>query len=340
MQLVTLERVQDEAGTDFEHLEFGQPGNLRIGAVLASGRRAGDIVDLNRTLAVRLGLGETGAPEAEADSRIPPRMEDWLRTGRAGLDEARAILDWVGLALERYEVPDLDTARAVVPRRAARLRAPLPRPGKILCVARNYLAHARERGQSDAPVEPSLFLKAGTCVAGPGDAITLPDATRQVDYEGELAVVIGRPAREVPVETALDHVAGYTCANDLSARDFQKVRGQSFIGKSCDGFAPMGPVLVTRDELPEPQKLRLTTTVSGERRQDGSTAEMIFGVAEIIAFASKLMTLEPGDVILTGTPAGVGAAADPPRWLAHGDVVEVEIEGIGCLRNTMRRNSS
>ncbi|MGH0036217.1 MAG: fumarylacetoacetate hydrolase family protein [Myxococcota bacterium] len=334
------ERSGSRSGLDFEHLEYSDPSPLRLGALLPPGPRAGDIVDLNHALALRLALGDGGAPEAEADSRLPGRMDAFLRGGSRSLEEARRILAWVRDGLDRYDAPDFERSGAVVERRRARLHAPVPRPGKIIGVARNYLAHARERGQADAPVEPVLFLKATSAVAGPDAVVRLPGASSQVDYEGELAVVIGRRTREVAASDALDCVAGYTAANDLSARDYQKVRGQAFIGKSCDGFAPMGPVLVTRDELPEPQKLRLTTTVSGERRQDGSTAEMIFPVAEVIAFASRLMTLEPGDVILTGTPSGVGAAADPPRWLADGDVVDVEIEGIGRLRTRLRRGPS
>jgi len=346
MHLVTYERRGDlgpdssggesEATTDLERLEYGRPGATRVGALVTAGARSGDIVDLNRALALRLALDDAGAPEAEADSLLPPNMLSLLERGELALTEARRALDWACARIGRYDAPDLERAGVVLSRRGVRLRAPVPRPGKILGVARNYMAHAQERGQNEPPVEPVLFLKAGTSVAGPGDEIELPRASTQVDYEGELAVVIGRRARAVPVERALAYVAGYTAANDVSARDFQKVRGQSFIGKSCDGFAPMGPALVTRDELPEPQKLRLTTTVSGERRQAASTGDMIFSVAEIIAFASNLMTLEPGDVLLTGTPSGVGAAATPPRWLADGDVVEVEVEGIGRLRNYFR----
>jgi 2-keto-4-pentenoate hydratase/2-oxohepta-3-ene-1,7-dioic acid hydratase in catechol pathway len=213
-----------------------------------------------------------------------------------------------------------------------RLGAPVPKPGKIVAVARNYAAHAAERG-AETPEEPVLFVKASSAVIGPGEDILLPAASERVDYEGELAVVIGRIAREVPVESALDYVAGYTVANDVTARDFQNTRGQRFLGKSCDTFAPMGPVLVTRDEIDDPQKLRLETRLDGEVVQSASTGEMVFTVAEVIAFATRLMTLHPGDVLLTGTPSGVGAAAEPPRFLRDGDVVDVEIEGIGRLRN-------
>ena len=181
-----------------------------------------------------------------------------------------------------------------------------------------------------------LFLKAPSAVVGPGDEILLPEASREVDYEGELAVVIGAAAREVAEADALDVVAGYTAANDVSARDWQGVRGQHFIGKSCDTFAPLGPVLVTRDEIDDVQDLGLETTLSGETVQSARTKEMTFPVARLVAFASHLMTLEPGDVLLTGTPAGVGRSRRPPRFLRDGDVVEVTLERIGTLRNHVR----
>ena len=189
------------------------------------------------------------------------------------------------------------------------LRAPIPRPGKVIGVARNYAAHAAEQGQHEPPKEPVLFIKAGTTVIGTEEDIMLPRASHQVDYEGELGVVIGQAARNIESPDALAHVAGYLPANDVTARDFQNVRGQRFLGKSCDTFAPMGPALVTADEIDDPQALAIRTTVSGNVCQDASTRDMIFPVDELIAFASRLMTLEPGDVILTGTPSGVGAAA-------------------------------
>lgn len=325
-----------DAVLGFEMLESSRPGVRRLGALVARGPHAGAIVDLNRALAIRLAGEDAGAPEAEADSLLPSDVHLFLRRLPDALEEAGAALEFAADALERYDAPDVLRAGAVVPRRHARLCAPVPRPGKIVCVARNYRAHASERGQEKAPDEPVLFLKAPSAAIGPEDEIRLPAACREVDYEGELAVVIGAPARDVRAEDALACVVGYCAGNDVSARDYQGVRGQHFIGKSCDTFAPLGPALVTADEIPDPQGLALRTLVSGEVRQSGSTKEMIFPVAEIISFASKLMTLLPGDVILTGTPAGVGAAAKPPRWLRDGDVVEVEIEGVGRLRNYVR----
>ena len=316
-----------------------RPGCLRLGALLPLGPQAGDVVDLNRALAVRLALDDVGAPEAAADALLPSEPLAFLRRFEGSIAEARRALDFVLESLGRWDAPDLARAEVVLPRRQVRLAAPVPRPGKILAVARNYGAHAAERGAA-APEEPVLFLKASSAVIGPEDDVVLPRASEAVDYEGELALVIGRRARHLPAERALDCVAGYTVANDVSARDFQNVRGQHFVGKSCDTFAPLGPALVTADEIPDPQDLALHTRVSGELMQSARTKEMIFPLAAILAFASRLMTLEPGDVVLTGTPAGVGAGRRPPRWLREGDVVEVEIERLGRLRNRVRRESA
>jgi 2-keto-4-pentenoate hydratase/2-oxohepta-3-ene-1,7-dioic acid hydratase in catechol pathway len=207
------------------------------------------------------------------------------------------------------------------------------RPGKIVCVGLNYLDHIRESG-AEPPAEPLIFAKFPSAVIGAGDPIPIDESlTKRVDWEVELAVVIGRTARRVERAAALDHVFGYTVANDVSARDLQFGDGQWVRGKSLDGFCPLGPEVVTADEIPDPQALALRTTVNGEVMQDSSTAEMVFGVAELIAFCSRSFTLEPGDVMLTGTPWGCGEFMDPPRSLHPGDVVEVSIEGIGSLRN-------
>jgi len=326
-----------DAALGFESLDLLRPGICRLGAVMPPGPHAGVVVDLNRALAVRLATEDVGAPEAEADSLLPADMSALLAAGESGLAMARHAFAWT---LEYLDHFDLELGDVVLSRRRVRPLAPLPRPGKLIGAAGNYAA----RG-ADAPSEPTLFVKASSSVIGPGDDIVLPAASHAVDYEGQLGAVIGRAARGVDAESALEHVAGFTVANDVTARDFQNARGQDYIGKSCDTFAPLGPWLVTRDEIDDPQKLALTTRVNGEVRQLASTAEMIFPVAELIAFASRLMTLEPGDVILTGTPAGVDAANGPPRHLADGDFVEVEIEGVGLLRNHVRaerrpRNSS
>jgi 2-keto-4-pentenoate hydratase/2-oxohepta-3-ene-1,7-dioic acid hydratase in catechol pathway len=246
------------------------------------------------------------------------------------------------LGLLAAGAPALETARAAVARAVddglgglpagrVRLLAPLPRPGKIFGIGFNYREHAAETG-TPIPSVPFVFLKAATAVIGPGAAIELPPVSNMVDYEGELAVVIGRRAKRVRRADALAHVAGYTIMNDVSARDYQKNSGHS-LAKSFDTFAPMGPVLVTTDEVPDPHALALCTRVSGETMQHSTTAGMIFDIPALIEYISAAATLEPGDMITTGTPAGVGARRTPPRFLRPGDTVSVEIAGIGTLTN-------
>jgi 2-keto-4-pentenoate hydratase/2-oxohepta-3-ene-1,7-dioic acid hydratase in catechol pathway len=217
----------------------------------------------------------------------------------------------------------------------ARLLAPL-RPSTIVCIGLNYADHVRETGMR-TPSRPLVFAKLPSSVIGPDEAIEIDAAvTTQVDWEVELAVVIGERARRVPVERALDHVFGYTVANDVSARDLQAADGQWVRAKSLDTFCPLGPYVVTGDEIGDPQALALSTRVNGETVQDSTTAEMIFGVAELISFCSQSFTLNPGDVLLTGTPWGCGGFSDPPRFLAPGDVLETTVAGVGTLRNPVR----
>jgi 2-keto-4-pentenoate hydratase/2-oxohepta-3-ene-1,7-dioic acid hydratase in catechol pathway len=212
------------------------------------------------------------------------------------------------------------------------LRAPL-RPGKVVAIGLNYLDHIRETGM-DTPERPLVFAKFPSSVVGPGDPIVIDRAlTERVDWEVELAVVIGSVMRDVPAADALSHVFGYTVGNDVSARDLQFGDGQWVRGKSLDSFCPLGPVVVTACEIPDPQALRLSTRVNGEIVQESSTSEMLFGVAELLEFCSRSFTLEPGDVVLTGTPWGCGEWMTPQRSLQPGDVVTMEIEGIGVLTN-------
>ncbi|HET6509876.1 MAG TPA: fumarylacetoacetate hydrolase family protein [Baekduia sp.] len=233
-------------------------------------------------------------------------------------------------------LPEPARAAALAPGEPAPADAPLlapMRPSSIVCIGLNYLDHIRE-ADMERPTTPLVFAKLRGTVIGPGETIAFArSVTRQVDWEVELAAVIGRPTRDVGVEDALDHVFGYTAANDVSARDVQFSDGQWVRGKSLDTFCPLGPTVVTADALGDPQAVRLSTRVNGEIVQDSSTSEMVFGVAELVSFCSKSFTLLPGDVLLTGTPWGCGAFADPPRFLEDGDVVEVEVEGIGVLRN-------
>ena len=208
--------------------------------------------------------------------------------------------------------------------------APVPRPGKLICIGLNYRDHAAESNMP-IPERPVVFSKFATAVIAPGEPVVLPPTSMQVDYEAELAVVIGRRAKNVSASRALDYVLGYTAFNDVSARDFQFADGQWQRGKSCDTFAPMGPTIVTSDAVPNPHKLAIKLTLNGQVMQDSNTDQLIFGVPELIEFLSQTITLEPGDVIATGTPPGVGFARMPPVFLHPGDEMEVDIEGVGKL---------
>ncbi len=248
---------------------------------------------------------------------LPAKMLDLLALGQ----DARSALDRASASSARR-----------IPLEVAQLCAPVPRPPAFLGIARNYGAHSKEMG-TEPPEHQTWFTKLSTCVVGPGEAIEIPRASEQVDYEGELALVIGRRCRDVPVERALEVVAGYTVVNDVSVRDWQRRTPTMFLGKSFDTHGPMGPWMVTADEISDPQDLAVRTIVNGEVRQDGMTSDMIFTCAQMIALLSTVCTLEPGTVLATGTPAGVGAASDPPKWLVAGDVVTVEVEGVGALTN-------
>jgi 2-keto-4-pentenoate hydratase/2-oxohepta-3-ene-1,7-dioic acid hydratase in catechol pathway len=213
---------------------------------------------------------------------------------------------------------------------------PIERPGKIVCVGLNYRDHAEEQG-AKLPAAPLLFAKFPTALIGPGEPIVIPPLVQQADYEAELGVVIGSTVKGVSKENALEAVAGYICANDVSARDLQYGDGQWTRGKSVDTFCPVGPQLVPAAEVGDPHALRIRAIVSGEVLQDSTTANLIFGVDDVIAYASQTMTLQPGDLILTGTPAGVGVFRNPKRLLEDGDEVTIEIEGLGELTNPVRR---
>ncbi|HEV2972647.1 MAG TPA: fumarylacetoacetate hydrolase family protein [Pirellulales bacterium] len=263
--------------------------------------RDGALVDLNR-----------------ADPSLPAAIVELLELGPTGIERAAAAV----------------AAGKSFPMESVKLLAPVPRPEKVICVGLNYADHARETGK-DPPPEPVIFCKFVTSVAAHGDPIVLPKSSRKVDYEAELVVVIGRAGRHIPVEESLAHVAGYCCGHDVSARDWQtgKPGGQWLLGKSFDGFAPFGPELVTADELGDSGNLRVQLRINGLTMQDSSTRQFIFSVAELVAYISGVCTLHTGDVIFTGTPPGVGFARKPPVFLKPGDVVEVEIERIGVLRN-------
>jgi len=209
---------------------------------------------------------------------------------------------------------------------------PIDRPGKIICVGLNYRDHAEEQGTA-LPEAPLLFAKWQNTLIGPGDPIVIPPVVTKCDYEAELGVVIGERIKDVSAENALEAVAGYVCVNDVSARDLQFADGQWTRGKSPDTFCPVGPALVSRDEIPDPQALPIRAILNGATVQESTTANMIFGVADVIAYVTRTITLEPGDLIATGTPAGVGAFRDPPLFMKPGDEITIEIDGVGSITN-------
>ncbi|MEJ2502084.1 MAG: fumarylacetoacetate hydrolase family protein [Gemmatimonadota bacterium] len=279
-------------------IRFGEPGRERPGAILPDGRR------LDVSSAVRDYDEEFFASDG------PRRLQAWL--ARRGAD-----------------APEVGEA--------VRLGAPIGRPSKIVCIGLNFRDHAAESGLP-IPTEPILFFKATSSLAGPNDDVVIPRGSRKTDWEVELAVVIGRRATYVTEQDAMAHIAGYVLHNDYSERAFQLERGGQWVkGKSCDTFAPLGPFLATPDEIEDVDRLRMWLTVNGETRQEGTTADLIFRVPTLISYISQFMTLLPGDVISTGTPAGVGLGQKPePQYLKPGDVVELGIDGLGRARQRLR----
>ncbi len=266
-----------------------------------------------------------------AELLLPADLQALLRRETEGM---RLLQEVVAFLQEKHQQdPELLVSSGVLlPVSAIQFAPPVRHPEKILCLGRNYSAHAREAGAS-VPSFPEVFAKFASCLIGHRQPIRLPRVSTRVDFEAELAVVIGRQTRYVTEEEALNCVAGYTIFHDVSARDYQFMTSQWTLGKAFDTFAPMGPWIVTPDECPDPQQLRIRLQLNGEVMQEASTAEMVFPVATVIARLSEVMTLQPGDVIATGTPAGVGFVRTPPRFLQPGDVVRIEIERIGVLEN-------
>ena len=284
-----------------------------------------------RLISVRSSAGErVGVAVEDRWAPIEDLLRDGPRTILDLLEDAHVALPALGAALAGADVARWRSISS------AELLAPVPRPGKVVAIGRNYREHAAEEGV-DPPTAPLIFAKWPSSVIGHGAEIRWdPGLTGQVDYEAELAVVVGRRARNVGIEEALDHVLGYTCLDDVSARDLQFGDGQWVRGKSLDTFCPMGPWIVTTDEIVDPQRLAIRCLVDGEILQDANTSQMYFTVAEVVSYCSRSFTLEPGDVIATGTPSGVGAFRKPPRFLRDGERVTVEIEGIGALENVCR----
>lgn len=234
--------------------------------------------------------------------------------------------------LERVANLLREPGRKLIPAEGVRLGPPVARPGKIICLGKNYAAHAQEF-DAKIPDSPILFSKAASALSGPLDPIILPKGVTRVDGEVELAVVIGKTARRVAERDALDYVAGYTVLNDVTDREAQRAAGQWFRGKSPDTFCPLGPFLITRDEIPDPHRLQLTSSINGRMFQDGNTADLIFNIPFLIAFISATIMLLPGDVLATGTPAGIGSARTPPVFLKAGDRIECAVEGMGRQNN-------
>jgi len=287
-----------------------------------SAPRAGALMPGEKTV-----LNFAVAVDASAD--VP--LLAWFDLDDEWLTKARQIHDALAKSTERAETLPRGS---VLQRDDVVIGPPVPRPGKIICIGLNYKDHAAESNMP-VPKSPISFSKYVTSVIGPDRPVRLPAVSQQVDYEAEMAIVIGRRAKHVPVERAFDYVLGYMNLNDVSARDLQFADGQWQRGKACDTFAPMGPFILTREAAGDPHALRIRCRVNGQTLQDSNTNQLVFGVDALVSFLSQTVTLEPGDVIATGTPPGVGFARKPPIFLKPGDVVEIEVEGLGILSNTV-----
>jgi len=309
-----------------------------LGGVSRIGALSGEcIVDLNYAYAEYMkGVRGEKAVKKLADEQLPPSMISFLDKGDSALVATRRALDHVKKLEKEGKTAALKKAKIICDVASVRNEAPIPRPRKnIFCLGLNTRKHVAEE-QVKIPTDPVFFTKPPTVVIGPYDDIVYPRATQKLDYEVEFAVIMGKKGKYIPREKALDYIVGYTVFNDVSARDLQLRHFQWFKGKGCDTFGPMGPCLITKDEVPDPHNLRIRCKVSDEVRQDSNTSDMIFKIPQIIEVLSAGMTLEPGDVISTGTPGGVGEDFKPPRFLKVGDVVESEIEVLGGLRNVVR----
>ncbi len=254
---------------------------------------------------------------------IPQKFDGFIAEGKKTLEKTEQLLKKVDSSV---------TKKVSKPISQVTLLPPIPFPPKIICLGLNYFDHAAET-KSAIPDEPIIFLKPHTAIIGPNQPIIKPNFVKELDYEGELCIVVGKTAKNISVGDAKKHVFGYTVFNDVSARDYQFKDGQWTRGKSFDTFAPTGPCITTENQLKNTDDLAIRTWVNGELRQNGTTQKMVFEVGKILYHLSRVMTLEPCDIIATGTPAGVGFAREPPQFLKHGDIVRIEIEGIGVLEN-------
>lgn len=305
---------------------YQREGQSRIGAQLD-----GQVVDLNRAYQAALHYAGNNDELAVADLRVPTDMIGLLSGGGTALSAAQEALAFVRERLTAGNSPH-DLAGIVHAIDHISLLPPVLRPGKVICLGLNYRDHAAEAGMA-VPEYPVLFHKVAGSLVGHNQPIVIPRISSQIDYEGELAIIIGRRGKYIAEDEAYSYIAGYTVANDVSARDLQFRTSQWTTGKMLDTFGPLGPALVTRDEVPDPHILSIKTTLNGRVLQDGNTADMIFRVPFIIKYISEIVTLEPGDVIMTGTPAGIGNTRSPQVFMKPGDTVTVEIGRLGKLTN-------
>lgn len=306
-------------------ITFTVAGSTRIGAITNE-----NVVDLNAAFeALQDSQGKIRAKQI-AEAFVPNDMTGFLQGGKESMQYANEAINFA------QENNEYKGRKLLYAKNDVKVGAPVPGPGKMICVGHNYREHILEMGRQ-IPEFPVVFAKFSNTVIGPEDEIPFFPISEQLDYEAEFAFVIGKRARNVSQEEALDYVAGYTIVNDVTYRDIQRRTIQWLQGKTVEGSAPMGPWLITTDELTNPSGLEVVLTVNGEKRQHTNTANLVFSVQYLVEFLSNLMTLEPGDVILTGTPGGVGVAMDPPSFLKDGDVVSISIDGVGVLENTVKK---
>ena len=299
----------------------------RLGAILGD-----QVVDV--TLAYAARLARQGRPRASAmaEALVPPNLVVLLRGGEPSMEALREAVAFAEQGLKAGGVSGIHGERVSYRLADVKIKAPVQDPRKIICVGLNYADHAAEAGR-EIPKTPMTFGKWSDAIIGPGDPIVIPKTSHMIDYEGELAFVMGRRAKYVKEEEAFDYVAGYTIFHDVSAREFQRADPQTMRGKALEGFAPMGPALVLKDEVPDPQGLDIETRLNGQVMQKSNTRHFIFTIPFLIAFITRSLTLEAGDVVATGTPAGVGFARTPPVWLKPGDTVKITIDRLGSLDN-------
>ncbi|NLY78371.1 MAG: fumarylacetoacetate hydrolase family protein [Lysinibacillus sp.] len=296
-------------------------GHTRAGAIVED-----QVIDLNYAYQAQLKAEGKYRYEEIAHAYVPANTDELFQGGKESLELAQGAIDFI------LKNPDSFDKKVVYNRSEVKVEAPVQKPGKIICVGHNFRKHIQEMGR-EIPSHPVIFAKFANTILGPEDDIPFYPISEQLDYEMEFTFVIGKQARNVSEEDALDYVAGYTITNDVTYRDIQRRTLQWLQGKTVDGSAPMGPYLVTADEIGDPTGLDMVLKVNGEVRQSTNTDDFVFNVPKLVSFLSGLMTLEPGDVVLTGTPGGVGVAMDPPQFLKDGDVVTIEIEKIGVLEN-------